>query len=60
MARPAADPGLAGLAALSSLTALLRHRAAAHPEDRAYIALSDRGSEEAAFTFAELDRRAAA
>jgi acyl-CoA synthetase (AMP-forming)/AMP-acid ligase II len=59
MAQPA-DPGLAGLAALPSLTALLRHRAAAQPEDRAYVALSDRGSEEAAIAFAELDRRAAA
>lgn len=49
---------LAVLAALPSLTALLRHRAAAQPNDRAYVALSDRGSEEDAITFAELDRRA--
>ena len=50
---------LSVLAALPSLTALLRHRAAAQPDDRAYIALSGRGSEEAAITFGELDRRAA-
>jgi acyl-CoA synthetase (AMP-forming)/AMP-acid ligase II len=42
----------------SSLAAILRHRAAAQPEDRAYVVLSDRGREEAAVTFAELGRRA--
>src|SRR5258705_11826828 len=52
------DPAL--IAALPSLTALLRHRAATQPDDRAYVALSDRGGEGSATTFAELDRRAAA
>ena len=52
------DPAL--IAALPSLTALLRHRAATRPDDRAYVALSDRGGEGSAITFAELDRRAAA
>jgi acyl-CoA synthetase (AMP-forming)/AMP-acid ligase II len=44
----------------SSLVDLLRHRAAEQPDDRAYIFLSDQGSEEAALSFAELDRQAAA
>jgi acyl-CoA synthetase (AMP-forming)/AMP-acid ligase II len=44
---------------VSSLAGLLRHRAAAQPHDRAYVVLSDRGREEAAVTFAELERRAA-
>ncbi len=57
---PAADSDLSVLAALPSLSALLRHRAAAQPNDRAYIALSDRGREDATITFAELDHRAAA
>src|SRR5437764_11886546 len=57
---PAADRDLAVAAALPSLTALLRHRATVQPGDRAYVALSDRGHEDAAITFAELDRRAAA
>ena len=48
------DPAL--IAALPSLTALLRHRAATRPDDRAYVALSDRGGEGSAITFAELDR----
>ena len=52
------DPAL--IAALPSLTALLRHRAATQPGDRAYVALSDRGGEGSAIAFAELDRRAAA
>src|SRR5947207_240744 len=52
------DPAL--IAALPSLTALLRHRAGTPPDDRAYVALSDRGGEGSAITFAELDRRAAA
>ena len=55
-----ADRDIAVIAALPSLTALLRHRAATQPDDRAYIALSERGGEEAAISFAELDRRAAA
>jgi acyl-CoA synthetase (AMP-forming)/AMP-acid ligase II len=54
-----ADRDVALTAALPSLTALLRHRAAAQPDDRAYVALSDRGGEEGTITFAELDRRAA-
>ncbi|HEY4469684.1 MAG TPA: fatty acyl-AMP ligase [Stellaceae bacterium] len=54
-----ADRDLAVIAALPSLTALLRHRAATQPDDRAYIALSDRGGEESAIAFAELDRAAA-
>jgi acyl-CoA synthetase (AMP-forming)/AMP-acid ligase II len=58
--RPAADPDLSAIAALPSLTALLRHRAAVQPDDRAYVALSDRGHEDRTITFAELDRRAAA
>jgi acyl-CoA synthetase (AMP-forming)/AMP-acid ligase II len=57
---PAADRDLAIVAALPSLTALLRHRAAVQPDDRAYVALSDRGQEDSTVTFAELDRRAAA
>jgi acyl-CoA synthetase (AMP-forming)/AMP-acid ligase II len=58
--RPAADPDLSTIAALPSLTALLRHRAAVQPDDRAYVALSDRGHEDRTINFAELDRRAAA
>src|SRR4051812_40579350 len=38
----------------SSLVALLAHRAAAQPDDRAYAFLSDRGAEEAAVTFRQL------
>src|SRR5256885_2063065 len=57
---PAADRDLAIVAALPSLTALLRHRAAMQPEDRAYVALSDRGQEDSTVTFAELDDRAMA
>src|SRR5438067_2570896 len=48
------------LAHLISLPAVLRHRAVTQADDRAYVALSDRGQEDAAITFAELDRRAAA
>src|SRR5438477_5786283 len=55
-----ADPYLSVVAALPSLSALLRHRAAVQPDDRAYVALSDRGREDAVITFAELDRRAVA
>jgi len=55
-----ADPDLSVVAALPSLSALLRHRAAVQPDDRAYVALSDRGREDAVITFAELDRRAVA
>ena len=57
---PAADRDVAIVAALPSLTALLRHRAAVQPDDRAYVALSDRGQEDSTVTFAELDRRAKA
>src|SRR5881227_4048803 len=55
-----ADPYLSVVAALPSLSALLRHRAAVQPDDRAYVALSDRGREDAVITFEELDRRAVA
>jgi acyl-CoA synthetase (AMP-forming)/AMP-acid ligase II len=44
----------------TSLADLLRVRAASQPEDRAFVLLSDRGSEVAAISFAALDRRAAA
>lgn len=54
-----ADPVLTGRAALSSLADLLRYRAASQPDNSAYIVLSDRGREEAAVTFSELERRAA-
>jgi len=54
-----ADRDVALIAALPSLTALLRHRAVAQPDDRAYVALSDRGGEERTITFGELERRAA-
>ena len=43
---PAADRDLAVVTTLHSLSALLRHRAAVQPDDRAYVALSDRGQEE--------------
>jgi acyl-CoA synthetase (AMP-forming)/AMP-acid ligase II len=55
-----ADRDRESLAELTSLSAVLRYRAKAQPDDRAYVALSDRGHEDAAITFAELDRRAAA
>lgn len=55
-----ADRDRASLADLPSLAAVLRHRAAAQPDECAYVALSERGGEDAAITFAELDRRAAA
>jgi len=57
---PADDRDLGVVAALPSLSALLRHRAATQPDERAYVALTDRGQEDATITFAELDRRAAA
>src|SRR5881275_2286625 len=50
------DPVAAGFASLGDL---LHYRAATQPHDRAYVLLSDRGREEAAITFAELERRAA-
>jgi acyl-CoA synthetase (AMP-forming)/AMP-acid ligase II len=56
----AADRDRVSLADQPSLAAVLRHRAAVQPDDRAYVALSERGAEDAAITFAELDRRAAA
>ena len=55
---PAADPDASALASIDSLPGLLRHRAAAQPDERAYVVLSDRGGEEAAITFAALERRA--
>src|SRR5437764_8226586 len=48
------------LAHLISLPAVLRHRAVTQADDRAYVALSDRGQEDAALAVAALDRRAAA
>jgi len=56
---PAADRDLA-FRALPSLTALLRYRAAAQPDDRAYVVLSERGQPDAAVSFAGLYGRAAA
>jgi acyl-CoA synthetase (AMP-forming)/AMP-acid ligase II len=56
----AADRHTASVAALPSLAAVLRHRAAVQPGERAYVALSERGREEAAITFAELGRSATA
>jgi acyl-CoA synthetase (AMP-forming)/AMP-acid ligase II len=47
-------------AAIATLAELLQHRAAVQPDDRAYVALSDRGGEAASVTFAELAGRAAA
>jgi acyl-CoA synthetase (AMP-forming)/AMP-acid ligase II len=44
---------------LSSMVDLLRRRALEQPEDRAYVFLSEKGTEEAELTFAELHRRAA-
>jgi acyl-CoA synthetase (AMP-forming)/AMP-acid ligase II len=44
----------------ASLVDLLHQRAAEQPDDRAYVYLSDRGSEQAVLTFSELDRRALA
>ena len=44
----------------ASLVALLRRHAAAMPDRRAYVFLADRGGEEAAISFGELDRRARA
>jgi acyl-CoA synthetase (AMP-forming)/AMP-acid ligase II len=38
----------------SSLVTLLAHRAESQPDDRAYIFLSDRGTEEAVLTFCQL------
>jgi acyl-CoA synthetase (AMP-forming)/AMP-acid ligase II len=51
--------GVESLPDLASLAELLRYRAAVQPHDRAYVALSERGSQEAVVTFAELERRAA-
>jgi acyl-CoA synthetase (AMP-forming)/AMP-acid ligase II len=42
----------------SSMVDLLRQRAAEQPDDRAYVFLSEKGSEEAQLTFAELYGRA--
>jgi acyl-CoA synthetase (AMP-forming)/AMP-acid ligase II len=57
---PPADPDAAAAAGFTSLADLLHYRAAAQPYDRAYVVLSDRGQEEAAITFAGLERRAIA
>jgi acyl-CoA synthetase (AMP-forming)/AMP-acid ligase II len=46
--------------ASSTLVTLLEQRAATQGEDRAYVFLSDRGSEQAALTFAELHQKARA
>jgi acyl-CoA synthetase (AMP-forming)/AMP-acid ligase II len=51
--------GVESLPGLASFADVLRYRAAEQPQDRAYVALSERGSEEAVVTFAELERRAA-
>jgi acyl-CoA synthetase (AMP-forming)/AMP-acid ligase II len=60
MAMPAAtERDRFAVPGLSSLAGLLRRRAAMQPENRAYVALSDRGGEEASVTFAELEQRAA-
>ena len=48
-----------GAPGVASLAALLQHRAAAQPEERAYVVLSDRGEEAASITFAALAERAA-
>ena len=56
----AADPDASRLAGLASLGELLRYRAEVQPNEPAYVVLSDRGGEEAAITFAELERRALA
>ena len=45
-------------AEFASLAEVLRHRALAQPDRRAYAVLSDRGAEETAITFAELAGRA--
>jgi acyl-CoA synthetase (AMP-forming)/AMP-acid ligase II len=44
----------------SSMADLLRRRAAEQPNERAYVFLSERGGEEAALTFGDLERRASA
>lgn len=44
----------------TSLVHALQTHAVTHPEDRAYIALDERGAEAASLTYAELDRRASA
>ena len=43
-----------------SLVALLARRAADQPDDRAYVFVSDRGTEEAALTFRQLHDAAGA
>ena len=42
----------------ASLVDLLRRRAAGQPNERAYVFLSDKGNEEAALSFGELEQRA--
>jgi acyl-CoA synthetase (AMP-forming)/AMP-acid ligase II len=54
------DRAARAAAGFASLAELIHHRAAAQPNDRAYVVLSDRGPEESDITFAELERRAAA
>lgn len=46
--------------AFPSLVALLEHRAATQPDDRAFVFLSDRGAREAELTFKQLQDRASA
>jgi acyl-CoA synthetase (AMP-forming)/AMP-acid ligase II len=48
------------LARLATMVDLLHYRATEQPGERAYLLLSDRGREEAAITFAELEREARA
>jgi acyl-CoA synthetase (AMP-forming)/AMP-acid ligase II len=48
------------MTSFSSLVALLADRARSQPGDRAYIFLNDRGGEEAALTYGELDAAARA
>src|SRR6185312_11575078 len=52
-------PGIA-MSEFSSMTDLLRRRSAEQAGERAYVFLSERGGEEAALTFADLERRASA
>ncbi|MGE0260048.1 MAG: fatty acyl-AMP ligase [Alphaproteobacteria bacterium] len=54
-----ASAGKAAPADFATLADLLHRRAAAQPQDPAYIELSDRGQEVARLAFAELVRRAA-
>lgn len=57
---PALESGPPAVPSFSALTELLGYRAAVQPHQRAYVVLSDRGGEEAAITFGDLERRATA